>query len=1787
MRTFTQDQQHNRTGKPFHILAILLLCFCSQNVFSTDVPLATSPLFLSNSTIPLVMLNISKDTQLYFKAYDDYSDLNGDGIPDTTYSNSIVYYGYFDSYKCYLYNTTTARFEPNQVTTTMYCPTGQSLWSGNFLNWATMSRIDTIRKILYGGYRSTDTGSTYTTSTSSSTGSTTTTGTPTTTSTSSQFGQVIVTSNGSSTSTSYTGSCKKNSGTGNAGPTNTICDSSVQNNSVQSTANSSTTTGAPSSVTAASGYTTTVTTTTVTTNTYTAVSTQYSLTSASTSSSTTSHHVTTTTTTTTYTLNTTVIQTPTTVTTTATSVSTTQPTPGTTVLQRTYIPNDGHSFAKYYNGSDLSKLTPFSSLTGMTSAYISPCVSGDSNCASSSTSCAAPTLNANGTYSTPNPNCTAVNTAGITICNTTASTTTLSENVTDPPLIRVAQGNYSLWAANERWQCRWSQEISSTANSNGYTNNGNNSAISNIYAYPVNPSSSSFGSGVQTQFNAQVEVCVPGLIGTENCKTYTNNTTAGLSTLKPIGLLQTYGDNNQLYFGLLTGSYGKNKSGGVLRKNISSMNNEINVNIDGTFLSPPSTGGIINTLNILRMYGYCHSDGTYFCTTGADNCSWGLTSFTDGSCSNWGNPISEMYLESLNYFSNFGATSAFNSNDTSYFPGLTTATTIANTSATPPVSVVPSAQWCSKLSLIEFNASSSSYDGDQLSGASNLNGNPTLNTLTNAVGTGEGIPGKSFFVGSNSGFGTSNSSSCSSSSTISNQLCTGKTVSNLSCVSGTCPDAPRLSGTYQIDGLSWFGHTNDLLSSIQGTQSVTAYGVALAPKLPVVTVAVPGSTKNITIIPACQNSSLPGNCTEIDFKIVSQSCAFLGLPTTTGTNANNCGLLYVNWEDSEQGGDFDMDMWGVLQYYVTPTHVQITTQTIYQSTPYQMGFGYILGGTTNDGFHVHSGINAYAYTDPNPGTLVTGSNGTGTNAYCVSCNPSYGTNGGGIFGPGTGLCLPLSSCDVATTVSYTIGSTSASSLQQPLWYAAKWGGFNDYNNTGTPDSTAEWDTNNDGIPNNYFYATNPSSLAASLAAAFNDVLGGEASSSSLAANSTSLQTGTVIYQAQFNSVAWNGHLFNFTVQPDGTITNVDGHTPLDAGDANWDAASLIPAQANRNIYTYNPTGGGSGTGSGVPFQWPASGTTTLSTAQTLDLNTNSAGVVDNLGQLRLNWLRGDSTYEVRFLGGVFRNRTLSVLGDIVDSSPVYTQSEDYGYSGLPSTAPEQPSYATYLTAKSSRIPMVYDGANDGMLHGFRADVGNSNSGVELMAYVPNGVFPNLSSLTNPGYTHKYYVDGSPNVNDAWISGAWKTVLLGGLNDGGNAIYALDVSNPGAFTASNVLWEYSGSTTADTGSTGVIDSNGLGLTYAEPQVARMNDGSWVAIFGNGYNSVSQQAFLYIVNLSTGQLIKKIPTNSNTSNGLSTAALYDINGDKIIDVAYAGDLQGNLWKFDLSESSSAEWGLGNGGQPLFTAINSSSQVQPITSKPMVAANPMGGQLIYFGTGSYLTIADISNTNTQSFYAIYDKPSVTGAVTRSNLVQQSLTQVVAAGTANPNANCPTSTTTTSTCISSYAYNYRSVSTNTVNYATARGWYLDLTPGERVVSAPTIENSMIIFLTDIPSSDPCVPGGSSWLMELDELSGGATASSPFDLNNDGTINGNDVLPNGAVANGVQTSVGMATGFVYLTGQTGSLSHIILTGSNAGMESLNQQNANSSSSSSGSGKNTSSKKSNTTPSRVYWMQIQ
>jgi type IV pilus assembly protein PilY1 len=685
-----------------------------------------------------------------------------------------------------------------------------------------------------------------------------------------------------------------------------------------------------------------------------------------------------------------------------------------------------------------------------------------------------------------------------------------------------------------------------------------------------------------------------------------------------------------------------------------------------------------------------------------------------------------------------------------------------------------------------------------------------------------------------------------------------------------------------------------------------------------------------------------------------------------------------------------------------------------------------------------------------------------------------------------------------------------------LWLAGKYGGFIDENDDGDPNdgtkpshanyvqasqthplsttstSTLEWDSDGDHEPDNYVLATEPAKLVASLNAAFDDIVSRTSSATSVATNSTRLDTNTKIYQARFNSGDWTGNILAFDVDDvDGTI-----------GNQAWDAASLVPAENSRNIFSYDPTAVGD---KGIVFEYA-----NLNTSQMAFLDQDHTNVVDSLGSDRADHIRGDTSNEQQNSGG-FRDRA-SVFGDVINSDPWFVgRIEDFGYSSLAGT--EGSSYITHRQDKLSRTPALYFGANDGMLHAI-----NAETGTELFTYVPDTVISSLNQLTTPFYgcdgagciPHAYFVDGAPRVADAYVdlgSGDdWASILIGTLGAGGKGFFAMNVTDPDSFTATDILWENSITQAATAGDLTNFQ-NHLGYTISQGAIVRFHNGKWGAIISNGYESASHKAVLFIIDIETGEIMEMFDSgvgSIGSPNGMSTAIPIDSDGDRIVDSIYAGDLQGNLWKIDVTATNSNSWDFafkqGSTPEPLFIATDASNVVQPITAKPQVGEHPDGGLMVYFGTGKYYANNDqvVGPTpQVQTFYGIRDQNAtvVSRADMSFSLQEQEIIFEESPSSINPD------------------FDIRVTSNTAVNYPTAEGWYMDLVSpvngaeGERVVSAPLLRGGRVIFSTLIPEADPCGFGGSSWLMELDAVSGRRLETSPFDVNEDGVFDITDYL--------------------------------------------------------------------------------
>ncbi|TJY62302.1 hypothetical protein E4T66_08790 [Sinimarinibacterium sp. CAU 1509] len=605
-----------------------------------------------------------------------------------------------------------------------------------------------------------------------------------------------------------------------------------------------------------------------------------------------------------------------------------------------------------------------------------------------------------------------------------------------------------------------------------------------------------------------------------------------------------------------------------------------------------------------------------------------------------------------------------------------------------------------------------------------------------------------------------------------------------------------------------------------------------------------------------------------------------------------------------------------------------------------------------------------------------------------------------------------------------------------------------------------------------YTATNTAQLQNAMQSALTEIASRTSAAASVATNSTRLTVDTAIYQARFITADWSGQLLALRVNLDGTI-----------GQVVWDAAQHIPAYSSREIFTYDPTANVNNRGK--TFQWNQ-----LNSSQKTYLNTDSNGTADGAGSSRVDYLRGSRSNEGSS-AGQFRVRGNSVLGDIVNSDPAYVGPVDYGFSALPGT--EGTAYTSFLSSNAyqARPSVVYVGANDGMLHGFRA-----SDGVELMAYVPNAVFPRLSQLTGQNYnsSHHYLVDGPAKVVDAYLGNQWTSVLVGGLGGGGKSVFALDVGDPDSFSTSDVLWEFSSADDAD-----------MGYSYPQPTIARMHNGKWVAIVANGYNSTNEKAVLYVLDLEDGSIIRKFDTHVAGNNGMSSPVPVDVDGDRITDLIYAGDLQGNLWKIDVRDASSSNWGFAYGTtaspDPLYRACSAvtctAANMQSITARPEVGINPTGGYIVYFGTGRYFAALDnVAGGNTNSFYAIYDTDNGSSPPgDRDDLLQQTVI-------AEQNVT-----------VDGVSERVRATSNNALT-AGAQGWYLDLpASGERQVSTPILRGGSVIFTTLIPNTDACGFGGDSYLMELDAVTGSRLSTTPFDVNHDTAFNESDYITVDGVA--------------------------------------------------------------------------
>jgi len=671
---------------------------------------------------------------------------------------------------------------------------------------------------------------------------------------------------------------------------------------------------------------------------------------------------------------------------------------------------------------------------------------------------------------------------------------------------------------------------------------------------------------------------------------------------------------------------------------------------------------------------------------------------------------------------------------------------------------------------------------------------------------------------------------------------------------------------------------------------------------------------------------------------------------------------------------------------------------------------------------------------------------------------------------------------------------------------------------------------------NFYSASDPGAFASGLKDALKRAGSRVGTGASLAANSTQLKTGTMAYQANYFTGSWKGELKALPLDANsGAISNVP----------DWYASKELPAAAKRNIYTSTVA---TPTTAYVSFKNAATAPPSLSTGELSALGSGAAAQM-----LMVNYLRGDSTNEENN-GGSFRDRE-TPLGDIVNSQPVFVGAPDanefYGetftgvttYDGYASGTTDSNGVFT-ASAAASRTELIYVAANDGMLHAVDAD-----SGKELYAYLPGAVIKaNIAKLADPDYgtitvPHQFYNDGELTVADVYMGSAWKTVLVGTTGRGpAKAVYALDITSPGTDGSGiKFLWERSAGAPATDG-----NSKYIGEMTGKPVIAQVADGDWAVLVGNGYNSSMGTSALLQFKLTDGTLSVHPTTDSTTDNGLAAPVTWmGDSSNGISTAAYAGDLHGQVWSFQLygttSSSGSGNGGGGNGGGGnstsgstptstgvlLFTAkdgAGSTAKVEPITAGMLVGKKPNTNELwVFFGTGRYLSSADLGNTGLQSWYGlIVDDPDDSQLVSnlskgRSALVQRSIIAETAGSAADLSATPPVAAILPARVVSAAGTNNDGSSDMTDK----SGWYIDLqTPvtddngkvtsytsqGERMVLPNQFQGTLLLGTTRIPvATDACNPSGTGWEMAIDPFTGANPSDAFFDLNGDGVIDSSD----------------------------------------------------------------------------------
>lgn len=696
-------------------------------------------------------------------------------------------------------------------------------------------------------------------------------------------------------------------------------------------------------------------------------------------------------------------------------------------------------------------------------------------------------------------------------------------------------------------------------------------------------------------------------------------------------------------------------------------------------------------------------------------------------------------------------------------------------------------------------------------------------------------------------------------------------------------------------------------------------------------------------------------------------------------------------------------------------------------------------------------------------------------------------------------------------------------VKDPLWYAAKYGSFassvknsdGTFSEVAAPTAVNSWDkllangsAGSDGIPDAYFLARRPDVLEQQLRQALDSLA--KNSNAAPAVSSSQLITEGLKYVAKFDSTTVEGNIEAYKVDNLGYFSS----------DPTWRAGQLLQIRTSavpsgdkgnsRKIITNNGNASSAAatTSGGFPFRWsslPAGYQTLMTSASTNRLSSTNASLV-------VDYMRGDQTKENASTG--LRVRGDNILGPVVNATP-WIQSPPVAYF----TEYNFPGYRTFATANKSRAKLLWVSANDGMLHAFnpKPDVADGG-GSEVFAYVPgplanrlaeiplqrgsvgrtrlNGAnFTSDSAETLPQGTVWPYVDGSPFSGDVCLTtgttcSTWKTYVFSSLGRGGKAIFALDATDltkladgeAGTNPTDIFKWQFTSDDDSDLGY--VVNDVSTSTTSGQASpIVKLNNGKFAIMIGNGQKSTSGKAVLFLLfvdgpSVSNGSWTgryAKVVADSGSGNGLSTPTWVDLDGNGTADIAYAGDLKGNMWKFDLTSSTSSNWDVfyksGSTNKPLITAKDGSTAL-PITTAPEIVYPPFDGLVVAFGTGNAFESVDFpKNSVTQRIYGVWDRRAFDGAsparalptgvstLVSRTFARQSDGSVVVSGTPQE-----------------------------LDWASNDGWYVNL-PGtsEMVLSDPIMRAGVLTATSVRPRSttDNCSDTPSVSLFTFDPLSG------------------------------------------------------------------------------------------------------